>query len=227
MNRFFYFVPFILQNLFFVTFLPLYKFFLRLEIKGTENLRNLKGPIILAPNHTSELDPTVIPLIFPFFSPHLPIYSVIYPIAKYKTPEWRWRRYIYGKLFFNLLGGYSSYSGSKDYNLSLKDHILLLNKGRTVCIFPEGKCTTDGNLGPAHGGLGFLTFTTNATVVPLVIDSFYGLSFFEFISRRVKIRITVLPPLTKKEIFDTEAPNVEDFKGASQKVMNRIRSEIM
>jgi 1-acyl-sn-glycerol-3-phosphate acyltransferase len=82
---------------------------LRLEIIGTENLKEIKGPIIIAPNHTSELDPTVIPLIFPFLSLKLPIYSVIYPIEKYKTKDWKWKRFIYGKLFFNLLGGYSTY----------------------------------------------------------------------------------------------------------------------
>lgn len=222
MNRFFYFIPFVLQNLFFVFFLPIYKFFVRLEIKGIENLKNLKGPIIIAPNHTSELDPTIIPLIFPFLSKSLPIYSVIYPIGRYKTPDWKWRRYIYSKLFFNLLGGYSSYSGSKDYAVSLKDHVTLLKKGRTVCIFPEGKCTIDGNISNAHGGLGFLAFETNATIVPLVIDTFFNLTFLDFIMRRRKVGMTILTPIKKNEIIKTSIPTVDDFRNASQIVMNVI-----
>lgn len=226
MNRFYHLVPFVLQNLFFVSFLPIYKLFLHLEIKGKENLENLKGPLLLAPNHTSELDPTAIPLVFPFLSSHLPIYSVIYPIAKYKTPDWKWRRYIYSKLFFNLLGGYSSYSGSKNYEESLKDHISLLQQGRTVCIFPEGKCTTDGSMGEAHGGLGFLAYQTDATIVPLVIDTFYGLTFIEFITRRIKVTMTILPPIKKGEIINSSEPTVEDFQSASQKVMDKIKKLI-
>lgn len=222
MNKFFYIVPFIIQNLFFVFFLPIYNFFIKLEIKGKENLKGLKGPLILAPNHTSELDPTVIPLIFPVFSRLLPIYSVIYPIAKYKTPDWKWRRYIYSKLFFSILGGYPTYSGFQDYETSLKDHITLLEKGRTVCIFPEGKCTTDGKLGQARGGLGFLAWRTKSTVVPLVINTLYDLSSWDFILCRRKVVLTILPPIKPDNLIKTENPNVDDFHKAGQDVLDLI-----
>ncbi len=226
MNKFYHSVPFLIQNLFFVFFLPIYKTFLRLEIKGEENLKNLKGPIILAPNHTNELDPTVIPLIFPFFSKLLPIYSVIYPIAKYKTPEWKWRRYIYGEFFFQILGGYPTYSGNKDYRVALMDHITLLKKGRTVCIFPEGKCTLDGNLNKAHGGIGYLAYVTKATIVPLSINTFFGLSLKDFVLRRKKLILTILPPVTFNDLIKTERPTVEDFKTAGDMVIGRIREAI-
>lgn len=222
MNPFLNIVPFIIQNLFFVFFLPIYNFFIKLEIRGRENLKGLKGPIILAPNHTSELDPTVIPLIFPVFSKFLPIYSVIYPIAKYKTPDWKWRRYVYSRFFFCILGGYPTYSGFQNYETSLKDHIKLLEKGRTVCIFPEGKCTTDGKLRPARGGLGFLAHRTNATVVPIVINTLFDLKSWDFILCRKKVVITILPPILAKDLIKSESPNVEDFKYASQKVLDEI-----
>ncbi|TSC70976.1 MAG: phospholipid/glycerol acyltransferase [Parcubacteria group bacterium Gr01-1014_46] len=226
MNNFFYIIPFILQNLFFVFFLPIYKFFIRLEVRGRENLKNLKGPVILAPNHTSELDPTIIPLIFPVFSRLLPIYSVIYPIEKYSDPSFGWRRYIYKELFFEVLGGYPTFSGFKDYETSLENHINLLNKGRTVCIFPEGKCTTDGNLRPARGGLGFLVHETEATVIPLVINSLYGISFFDFLLRRRKVVMTILKPMTIDDIIFVEEPTVEDFRHGSQIVLDKIRESL-
>ncbi|MCX6701696.1 MAG: lysophospholipid acyltransferase family protein [Candidatus Zambryskibacteria bacterium] len=226
MKKFYYYIPLILQNLFFVTFFPLYKFFLKLEIKGQENLKDIKRPIILAPNHTSELDPTIIPLIFSPLSFLLPIYSVIYPIEKYKTPDFKWRRYIYGKLFFNILGGYSSYSGSKDYSKSLKDHIFILKQGKTVSIFPEGQMTLDGKIGKPRGGLGYLVYTTEAVIVPIAVDTLFNLKFKEFILRQRKVVITVLSPIYKKDIIDLTNPTAEDFRAVSQKVLDRIQ-EIM
>lgn len=222
MNRFYHCVPYVIQNLFFLTFLPFYKFFLRLEIRGAENLKNIEGPIIIAPNHTSELDPTVIPLILPFLSLKLPIYSVIYPIEKYKTPDWKWRRFVYGKLFFNLLGGYSTYSGHKDYEISLENHIGLLKLGRTVCIFPEGKCTTDGKLGSARGGLGFLAVRTNSVIVPLVINTFYGITIKELLLRRRKIVLTVLPPIFPESLNMSVNSSPAEFKNIGQMVLDRI-----
>lgn len=223
MNKFYYCVPYVIQNLFFLTFLPFYKFFIKLEIRGKENLVDLNGPIIIAPNHTSELDPTVIPLIFPFLSLKLPIYSVIYPIEKYKTPEWKWRRFVYGRLFFNLLGGYPTYSGHKDYEISLENHIALLKKNRTVCIFPEGKCTLDGRVGSARGGISFLANRTNATVVPLAIDTLFNISILDIIMRRRKVVLTVLPIIKPEDLSLPNNPNVEDFKKSSELIMDKIR----
>lgn len=222
MKKFQYYIPFIIQSSFFIFFLPIYKFFIHLEIKGKENLKDLTGPIIIAPNHTSELDPTVIPLITGFFSKQLPVYSVIYPIEKYNDPGFGWRRFIYKELFFEILGGYPTYSGHHDYEIALENHIGLLNQGKTVCIFPEGRCTTDGNLGPARGGLGYLAFKTNAVVVPLVIDTLYNMSFLEFIFRKRKVVLTVLKPMKREEIILTENQSVDDFKQGSQRVLDRV-----
>jgi 1-acyl-sn-glycerol-3-phosphate acyltransferase len=206
-----------------LTFLPVYKFFFNLEINGGKNIENLKGPLILAVNHTSELDPTVIPLVFPFLSGHLPIYSVVQPVERFRHYVFKWRRYIYTKFFFNILGGYSSHSGSKNYAISLVDHIELLKQGKTVCIFPEGERTRDGKIGEAHGGLAFLVNETNATVLPISINTFYNVSFTDFILRRKKIVVTVLPAIYKKQIIPEINPTVEDFRKGSQVVLDRIK----
>ena len=226
MKRFFYYIPLFIQSLFFIFFLPIYKFFIHLEIKGKENLDNIDGPIIIASNHTSELDPTVIPLITAFFSKKLPIYSVIYPIHRYKQEDFGWRRYLYSGMFFELLGGYPTNSGNKDYEKSLDNHIQLLKQGKTVCIFPEGRYTKDGKISPARGGLGYLAFKTKAIVVPIAINTFYGLSAKDFIFRRKKVVVTVLKPMNSEEVIGNIDPSVEDFRMGSQKVLDKI-SEVL
>src|SRR5690242_6980739 len=112
MIRFKYFTPIFLQKLGYIVFYPLHKFFVKLEISGQENLQNLDKPIIIAANHTSELDTTAIHLIFPFLSKFYPIYYITNTTEKYKT--FGWRSYVYGEAFFNLFGGYAVHSGHKN-----------------------------------------------------------------------------------------------------------------
>lgn len=225
MPRFHYTVPVILQKVAYVLFFVVYKIFVRLEIRGKEHLSDLHagqaGPIILAANHTHELDVTTIPLILPFFSTFHPVYFVSNKTEKYKT--FGWRSYVYGGVFFNILGGYASHSGHKNYGIALADHIELLKKCRTICIFPEGKRTRDGLMNTARGGLGYMTYITGATVVPIAIDTFFNISVIDFFLMRRKVVITVGAPLHERELLSTTAPTVDDFRHAGEIVLEKIK----
>lgn len=227
-RKFYYFIPIFLQKIGYAVFFVLHKIFVRIEIKGRENLLNINGPIILAPNHTGELDVTAIPLIFPFFSNFFPIYFTTNPDDEYKgSNNFGWRSFVYGGRFFDLLGGCQIYSGHKNYAISLQNHIALLTKGNTVCIFPEGHMTLDGEINRAHGGLGYLVYITGTTVVPVAIDSFYGMSWKKYFSFRKKVNLTICKPMFKNEVIDTQNPTVLDFRAGSQKVLDRIREVII
>lgn len=226
MSKFECWVVTILQKIGYCLFFILYKIFVRIEIIGKENLINLEGPVILAPNHTSELDTPAIPLVLPFFSPLFPICFAMVPIKKYKT--FGWRSYFYGSGFLTLLGGYSVFSGYKDYAVSLKDHINLLKQGYTLCIFPEGKRTQDGLFNPAHGGLGYLVYVSEATVIPIAINTFFNISWLDFLKKSRKVRIKIGKPIRANELIPTELknPEADDFRHISQIVLNRSK-EIM
>ena len=224
MKKYHYFSPIILQKIGYIVFFILHKLFVRIEIRGKENLEGLNKPIIFASNHTSELDVTAISIIYPFFSNFFPVYYVAASSEVFKT--FGWRNYIYGGIFFNLLGAYCVYSGFKDYAVSLQDHINLLKAGNSLFIFPEGKRTTNGYLSPARGGLGYMVHTTGVSVVPITIDSFYGITFWEYFTRQVKVVITILPVMKKDEVINVQNPSVEDFRAGSQKVMDRIGKEL-
>ncbi len=220
MSKPLYYTVIFMQKLGYIVFYPLHKIFVSIKINGRENLIGLNKPIIIASNHTSELDVTIAPLLFPFFSKFFPIYFVSNSREKWRT--FGWRNYIYGGVFFNMLGGYALYSGHHDYAISLEQHIDLLKNGRTVFIFPEGRRTLDGNLGPAHGGLGFLAYTTDATIVPIAINTFYDMSLPKYFSGSKKVVINILKPIHKSELFNTANPSIDDFKNVSQIVLNKI-----
>jgi len=73
------------------------------EINGRENLIGVKGPIIIASNHASEMDVTVLHMIFPIFFRTFSDLLCNNPVEKFIT--FGWRSYIYGNIFFNMLGG--------------------------------------------------------------------------------------------------------------------------
>lgn len=225
MKKFNYFLPILLQKIGHSIFFIIYKIFVKIEIHGRTNLIGIEGPIILASNHTSELDVTALPSVFPFFSKYRPIYFVMNPVDKLRT--FGWRGYIYGTSFLTWLGGYPVYSGYKSYATSLDNHIKLLKKGRTVCIFPEGKRTRDGKLNPARGGLGYMVYTTGATVVPIAIDTFFNMSWRDFLTRQRKVIIKIGKPIKAGKIIshkiDVHDLTVDDYHNASQIVLDKIK----
>lgn len=222
MESFYYYVPIILQKVGFVVFYISHKIFVRIEIIGKENLKNLNGPVIIASNHTSELDVTVTPLLLGFLSSLYPIYFV--SSKKGTFIHSGWRNYIYGGFFFKLLGGYPKYSGHKDYAHALSDFMYLLKHKQTIFIFPEGKMTLDGNLNPVHGGLGYMVHKTHTPVVPIAIDTFFNMSVRDYFLRRRRVKVTILKPISAEELIRNHDPKVEDYRGISELVMERINS---
>jgi 1-acyl-sn-glycerol-3-phosphate acyltransferase len=221
MRKFYYYTPIFLQKVGYIVFGTIYGIFLKIEVVGKENLKNISGPVIIAANHTHEMDVTLLPFILGFRSPLYPVYYVSNSSDRFKT--FGWRSYLYGGVFFNMLGGYSIHPGFHNYAISVEDHIELLKQGRTVFIFPEGKRTLDGNLNPGRGGLGYMVYNTNATVIPVVIDTMYNISWLDFFLRRRTLKINILKPMHKEDLLSVSSPVVEDYQHASQIVMNRIQ----
>lgn len=209
--------PYILQKIGYVIFFVFYKIFVRLEIRGVGKLEKEKGPFIFAFNHTHELDATLFPFVIPFWSRHAPIFAVAASQEKYKT--FGWRGFLYGGKFFNALGAYSVFSGQQNYAYALQTHEKLLKEGYSVCIFPEGKRTPDGNLGPARGGLGYLAYASGARVVPVAINTFHALSLKDFFLRKRKVVLTVGEPM---KLIVEDPTTKESFTEAGEQVLREI-----
>lgn len=223
MNKPLYYIPIFMQKVGFVVFYILHKTFVRIKVSGRENLLGLRAqgrPVIFALNHTSELDVTASPLILGFLSPLYPLYYVTAP--KDKFDSFGWRNYIYGGIFFNILGGYPIRSGFKDYETSLETFIDLLDDRQTVLIFPEGKRTEDGKVGKARGGLGFLVYETGATVVPVSVNTFHDMAWWKYFGMQRRVKITILPPVLSEELTVTVDPTVEDYQNTSRIILDKI-----
>ncbi len=261
LNSFFRVSPLILQTAIWPIVRPLFWFFLRLEIHGLDNLllyTNYKRPrdicvgdskqrtedcgkcgVIFAVNHSSELDPILVPASLPFLSPLMPFFYTSREQSFYKTSSWR--QFFYGGFLFTLWGSHSLHSGTRNYEESLATHIRLLEDGKSVCIFPEGRKTKDGSVGAiAHGGVAYLSFRTHAPVIPVRIKGVFQLTAREFLLRRRSVSVVFGQPLSPADLFYTNykrsrdicvgdflqnvsPPSLAEIKAAAQRVLGEIQ----
>jgi len=116
--------------------------------------RILHGPVILAMNHQSYLDPPLVGIASArevYFLARKTLLEV--PILGWLLPK---------------LNVVPVDQEGRDRS-ALKALIRLLKAGRATVVFPEGARTLDGNLQPALPGLGFVIAKTRATVLPMRI----------------------------------------------------------
>jgi 1-acyl-sn-glycerol-3-phosphate acyltransferase len=140
-----YTAPWLLQNLIWIPTRFFLYFFSHLRVTGLDNLKKIRGPVIFVSNHTSELDPILLPASLPFLSRFLPIFYVSREKTFYNQKVLL-KRLLYGGFFFEAWGAYQAFVGLRDYEESLKNHIKILNAGHSLMIFPEGKKSFDGQI---------------------------------------------------------------------------------
>lgn len=198
--------------------------FLRIEIKGYKNIKHLKTPVIFAVNHTSELDPIVVTAILPPLSPLLPMFYTS------REKEFYYSLGAHTKIFckptfFKAWGAHPVYVGLKNYEESLKNHIdILKNKKGSVCIFPEGRVTKDGDLQSFKGGVAFLAHHTQTSVVPVRILGLHKITLKDFFLRKRNV-VLVLGKLISmnNQIFSSDKNEAfEQYKKDSEEIKNEM-----
>jgi len=165
------------------------------------------GPVILAVNHQSFLDPPLAGNASDraiFFLAKKSLMNV--PILGWLLPK-------LNVIPVNLEGGDRS---------ALKTLLRILNAGECALVFPEGTRTPDGSLQPAEPGLGLLIAKTRAPVVPMRIFGAFNawpihgkLRFFR------KITVVVGEPIHFSEA-DVAGRGKDLYLRLSQRVMNAI-----
>jgi 1-acyl-sn-glycerol-3-phosphate acyltransferase len=112
------------------------------------------GPLILASNHRSFLDPFVIGTL---------VRRPVYYMAKRELFEKRFQGWI-----LNALGAFPVDRGTGDSD-AIETARAILARGDCVVIFPEGTRTRSGALRTPRRGVGRLALETGAPVVPVAV----------------------------------------------------------
>src|SRR3954471_11202000 len=131
---------------------PVFHLYFRLSRIRREHVPD--GPVILAANHRSFLDPFVIGTC---------LRRPVYYVAKKELFANRLQAWI-----LNSLGAFPVDRGTSDDDaIETARHILA--RGDAVLMFPEGTRTRPGPLGRAKRGVGRLVLETGAPVVPVAL----------------------------------------------------------
>ena len=218
------FIPGTIQRLAWAPLWALFGLFGSFEVKGHRNLVGIKGPVIIASNHISELDPLLIVAALPFFSRHIPLFYVSREKGFYKV---NWRSAVYGGNFFKMMGAYPGYKGLNDYERALQHHLGVLRHGKSVGIFPMGGIRPRGEPLQPKGGVIYLAHATNAPIIPVSITGAENLSLNDFFGRKRKIRLVFGQPIYAQELL--EQPTIEiteksysECEAAAKILMNKI-----
>jgi glycerol-3-phosphate dehydrogenase (NAD(P)+) len=132
---------------------PFFLLYFRLTRLGREHVPQ-SGPLILAANHRSFLDPFVIATL---------IRRPIYFVAKKELFARRWQGWL-----LNALGAFPVDRGASDADMIASAQTILA-RGDCVLIFPEGTRIRPGSLGSPKRGVGRLALEAGVPVLPVAV----------------------------------------------------------
>ena len=132
--------------------LIIFRIFLRLEIEGQENIPK-KGPLLLACNHISLLDPPVV------------------AVACTRQLHWMAKEELFVPVLgtiYRWLGAFPVKRGTAD-RAALKHGIEIMQNNEVLAIFPEGTRSKTGALGKAAPGALMMAGKVRATILPTCV----------------------------------------------------------
>src|SRR3989440_6458725 len=112
------------------------------------------GPLILASNHRSFLDPFLVGIC---------VRRPVYFVAKQELFAKRWQAWL-----LNALGAFPVRRGESDQEM-MRTARQIVERGDPVVMFPEGTRIREGSVGKPRRGVGRLALETGAPVVPIAI----------------------------------------------------------
>ncbi len=190
---------------------PLLRILLRLRVEGDTTQFNASRLLIIA-NHESFLDG----LLLGLFLPVNPVFVVHTTVVK--------------NFFFRLFLTQVEHLAVDPTNpMAMKKVIRLIEAGRPVMIFPEGRITTTGSLMKVYDGPAFVAAKTAATIIPVRLDG-PARSYFSRLSgkypRRLLPRITLsIQPATSLPM--PTAPTAKERRLKAGMAMRKIMQAML
>jgi len=157
----------------------------RIRFHGAEHVPR-SGPVLLAPNHVSYLDPILVTM---------PIRRPLYYIA--------WEPFFRIPVLGALMRWARAFPVREDEvnSQAVRRALRLLQSGEALMVFPEGGRTVDGRLQAFRSGAFRLALAADAPIVPVTIaGAFEVWPVGRRWPRPGRVTITYHPPLTGKDL---------------------------
>jgi long-chain acyl-CoA synthetase len=193
------------------------------RVFGRENLRGVKGPLLMISNHVIYLDVGFVLAALPMrFRRRLAVAMGGERLAQMRQPPREWfflRRWLHRINYFLVVALFNVFPlpKSSGFRESFRFAGELADHGWSVLVFPEGELTPDGNLQPFRAGIGLLAGNLRLPVVPMRIDGAYEIrQAGSRFNRPGRIRVHIGKPV--------EFPAGSDPQQIAQELERRVAS---
>ena len=149
------------------------------RVVGRENLRGVKGPVLVISNHVIYLDVGFVLAALPMRLRHrLAVAMGGERLAEMRSPPAEMfflRRWLQRMNYFLVVSLFNVFPlpKSSGFRESFRFAGDLVDRGWSVLVFPEGELTSDGKLQHFRAGIGLLAGNLKIPVVPMRIDGAY------------------------------------------------------
>jgi long-chain acyl-CoA synthetase len=181
------------------------------RVYGRENLRGVRGPVLIACNHVIYLDVGfVLAALPPRLRHRVAVAMGGERLAEMRRPPEEWfflRRWLHRLNYFLVVTLFNVFPLPKrsGFRESFRFAGDLADRGWSVLVFPEGDMTPDGKLQAFRSGIGLLANKLKLPVVPIRIDGAYEVreegSIF---NRPGRIRVHIGKPVNFPATSDAE-----------------------
>jgi 1-acyl-sn-glycerol-3-phosphate acyltransferase len=179
-----------------------------LRIVGQENLIS-EGPVLVASNHQSFLDPPLIGNLYQTEMVFLARKTLFVGFFKWLYPQW------------NAI----PVDQDRPDMASLKTIIRKLKEGERVLVFPEGERTQDGSIGEAAPGIGLIAVKSGAVIQPVRISGARdALPRGSGRVRFARITVSVGPAIRLSPEELREASNKDGYDRVAKRIMGAIEA---
>jgi CMP/dCMP kinase len=182
---------------------PLWRFAFRMKVRGSENIP-LTGPVLLASNHRSNLDPFFVGVSFP---------RQVHFMAKAEL----WKVKVLGSVI-DRLGSFPVKRGEAD-RAAVKRALETLGAGAVVGMFPEGRRQRERSLGEIHPGVSLLSLREGVVTVPMVLDG-TDRAVRKGLPRFPRVTVTFGPPLV---LPSEDLPRSERARLATERLVEAFQ----
>jgi 1-acyl-sn-glycerol-3-phosphate acyltransferase len=185
-----------------------YRTLFGLKVIGREHLVT-EGPVLIAANHESFLDPPLIGTLY---------HDEMFYLARKSLMTTALLKWIY--LAWNSI----PVDQDRPDMTSLKTIIKLLSSGRRVLVFPEGERSLDGIIGQAQPGVGLIAVKANVVIQPIRIEG--AREALPRGSGRVRfsqISLHIGPPIRLTEEELTTARGKHGYQHIADRIMEAIK----
>jgi len=191
--------------------------FMRLEVEGIENLRSMKRPFLICPNHQSFLDPFVLCSNYPY-----EFFKNTFHVGASEFFSNRFTGWVAEMLHVVPV--------NPDTQLmkAMKAGAIGLKRGRILNIYPEGERAYDGQLHKFKKGAAILATELELPIVPVAIDGLHKVWPRKSMRiRPAKVRISIGKPFYVSEIVPNgQSNNEQTYETVTAHLKQTIESMI-